>query len=174
MALIIVAVVFMAPILVALALNIAGWRPHKTRNSGVLIEPPQDVVAAAVMLDDGTKLAWRDPSWSWTLLALPGAHCATQCHERLATLLRMRITLNQNAGRLRIIYLGPALDVGLLQALAPLRAGTDAAGRFASLRPHGDDALALALVDPNGLLMLRYDAGYEAVGVRADLMRLIH
>jgi len=165
---------FAAPLLIAFLLNREGWRPQHTRNSGALVEPPLDVTSSAVTLSDGSRLAWRDAQWHWTLLALPGAQCASECRTRLDEVLRMRLTLGRNAERLRIVYLGPPLPADYVRTRAPLLAGTDVAGAFTGDHAQGDDALALAIVDPNGLLMLRYASGYSAQGLRSDIQKVFH
>ena len=169
-----VMLVFAAPMTIAFLLHVAGWRPQNTRNNGVLVEPPLDVSAAPVTLASGARLEWRDPQWQWTLLALPGATCAQACRTRLDEMLRMRITLGRNAERLRIVYLGPALDADFVKLRAPLLAGSADDATFAPYRTPAVDGLALALVDPNGLLMLRYAEGYAAQGVRKDMTRVLH
>jgi hypothetical protein len=169
-----VVLLFAAPLLIAWLLNATGWHPAKTRNHGDLIEPARDVSAVSVTLGDGSKFVWRNPQWQWTLLALPGARCAATCQARLAELLRMRITLNRNAERLRVIYLGAPLPPELSSALTPMLEGRDDAGIFAIYRPAADDDVALALADPNGLLMLHYPSGYAAAQLREDLMKVIH
>ncbi len=166
--------VFLLPVLAALLLSQSNWRPHKTRNSGTLVEPPRSVIATIVTLADGGKLDWHDPQMRWTLLALPGAQCGDECRTRLDEALRMRLTLGRNATRLRVVYLGPALPQDFIVARAPLQAGSDAAGAFSAERAHGNDALALALVDPNGWLMLRYPDGYSAQGLRNDIQQIIY
>jgi hypothetical protein len=168
-----IVLVFAAPIIVALALNLSGWRPQKTRNYGALVQPPADVTSLPVTLAGGTTLDWRDPQWHWTLLALGHGGCADACRTRLAELMRLRITLGRNAERLRIVYLGPALPASDAAALAPLQAGDDAGG-LAAYHPPEPGAVALALVDPNGLLMLRYPAGYDAGRLREDIVRVVH
>ncbi|HEY8011205.1 MAG TPA: hypothetical protein VIE67_09430 [Rudaea sp.] len=169
-----VAALFAAPILIALALNLSGWRPAGTRAYGRLIDPPRDVSATPVALADGGKLAWRNAQWQWTLLALPGANCATQCQAALGNVLRMRATLGRKAERLRVIYLGSALPADMLAALAPLQSGSDETGTFAQWRATGDDALALVLVDPSGYLMLNYAQGFDVAGIRRDLPKVIN
>jgi len=169
-----IVLMFAAPLIVAFLMRAEALRPAKTLNSGTLVDPPRDVAAVPVTLADGKMLVWRDPHWHWTLLALPGARCARDCQMRLDEALRMRLTLGRNAERLRIVYLGPALEPEQIAARAPLLAGRDEAGAFTPYRAHADDGLALALVDPNGLLMLRYPEGYSAQGLRSDILRVFH
>lgn len=165
---------FVGPILIAFALSAVGWRPANTKAYGILIDPPRDVGAVPVTLADGSTLVWHDPQWHWTLLALPGARCATQCQSALGDVLRMRATLGRNAERLRVVYLGSPLSSTALSALAPLQQGNDDAGTFAAWRATDDDGLALALVDPGGYLMLSYAQGYDVAGVRRDLPKVIN
>jgi len=169
-----IALLFLVPVLAAVLLNSSGWRPSKTRNNGVLVDPPQDVTTSAVTLADGSPFAWRTEQRQWTLLALPGAQCGDNCRTRLDEILRMRITLGRNAERVRVLYLGPSLDKAYVAARAPLLAGSVQGDTFAAFRAHADDGLALALVDPNGLLMLRHAEGYVAYGVREDIVRVLH
>jgi len=164
---------FAAPLLVAYLLNHEGWRPQRTRNSGTLVDPPRNVTAITVMLSDDSTLVWRDPQWHWTLLALPGKQCASVCQTRLDEALRMRLTLGRNAERLRIIYVGPQLSTEFVAARAPLLVGHDVGDALAEYRATSDDGLALALVDPNGLLMLRYADGYSAQGLRSDIQKVL-
>lgn len=168
-----VVAVFVVPMLIAFALNFAGWEPKGTKAYGTLINPPRQVDAVPISLAGGEKLVWRNPQWQWTLLALPGANCAQRCQADLADLVRMRATLGRNASRLRIVYLGPALTSETLAALVPLQAGTDDSNAFADLRAKGDDTLALALVDPGGYLMMHYTEGYDLGGVRRDLPKVV-
>jgi hypothetical protein len=86
----------------------------------------------------------------------------------------MRITLNRNAERLRIVYLGDTLPASASAAAAPLLAGNDDHGALAAYRAANPGELALALVDPNGLLMMRYAAGYDAALLRGDIVKVVH
>jgi hypothetical protein len=83
------------------------------------------------------------------------------------------MTLNRNAERLRVLYLGPALPAAAVQALAPLLAGSDDNDMLAAYRPAAAPP-ALALVNPNGLLMLRYGADFDVARVRQDLVKVVH
>lgn len=174
LALIAVLLIFTAPLAIAWWLSATGWHPLQTRSSGSLVDPPRDISAVTVTLTDGSTLSWRDPEYRWTLLALPGAQCAAACRERLDEMLRMRITLGKNMGRLRVVYIGAALPTQFISARAPLLAGRDDSGAFAAEHASGEDSLALVLVDPRGLLMLRYPDGYSAQGLRSDIQKVIY
>jgi len=172
--LIVIASLFLAPLLAAIVLNAQGWHPQKTSNTGTLVDPPQDMNGTSVTLADGDKLAWSTPQRQWTLLALPGVQCAQTCRTRLDEILRMRITLGRNAERLRVLYLGPELEKDFIAARAPLLSGHAQVDTFAPMRALATDGLALALVDPNGMLILRYPEGYIAYGVRKDIVQVLH
>jgi hypothetical protein len=45
---------------------------------------------------------------------------------------------------------------------------------LAPYRPAAAGAVSLALVDPNGLLMLRYPEGYDAARLRQDVVKVVH
>lgn len=165
---------FALPLVIAYLLSSSGWQPARTRNSGELIKPARAVSSAPVALDDGTHYAWRDPGLRWTLLMLPGRTCAQRCLTRVEEALRMRITLGRNASRVRVLYLGPALPQGFVAAHEPLIAAHDDAGTFAAMRANGDDDLALGLIDPQGMLLLRYADGYSAQGLRSDITKIIY
>lgn len=174
LALIGIAVLFAIPLVAAFVLRGSGWQPAHTLQSGILVQPARDVSAAPVTLADGSGYVWQDPQYRWTLVMLPGADCARNCQARLDEALRMRITLGRNADRLRVLYLGPKLPDGFAAARTALRIGRDDSGAFVFARPAGADALALALVDPRGNLMLRYADGYSAQGLRSDIMKIIY
>lgn len=171
---VLIVLVFAAPLLAAWLLSASGWRPAATRNSGTLVQPPRDVSALPVALADGSALVWRDPQWHWTLLAIGNGACADACQQRIAELLRMRITLGRKAERLRIVYLGEPLPEATRAGLAPLLAGRDDSGALGDYRPAEAGRLGLALVDPNGLLMMRYAADYDALRLRQDIVKVVH
>lgn len=170
--LVLILLLFAAPLLTAYVLNAFGWRPAGSRNYGTLIEPPQDLGAARFIQDDGKPLAWKDEDWSWTVFALPGPSCARGCLERIDELRRARLTLNQNAFRVRVVVLGD-LDANALAAMKPVMRARDVDAKLAALRPAGADEVAVAFADPHGFLVLRYPVGYDANKLRKDLARLV-
>jgi len=171
--LILIVLLFAAPIATAYLLNALGWRPAGTRNYGTLVEPPQDLTSARFLLDDGKPLGWKDADWSWTLIALTGPDCAQKCLARIDELRRARLTLNQNSYRVRVVVLDDTLAAEKLAPLKPVQRARDADEKLASLRPAASDDVAAVLVDPHGFLILSYPAGYDGNLLRKDLARLI-
>src|SRR5579885_2495310 len=100
-----VAALFAAPILVGVALVLAGWMPG-TKSYGLPILPQRELSQTPVRLDDGARFQWRDRAFHWTLVALPGPDCVERCVHAIDMIERARITLNQNADKLRLLYLG--------------------------------------------------------------------
>src|SRR5579885_3739487 len=100
-----VAALFAAPVIVGFALVLAGWMPG-TKSYGLPILPQRDLSRTQVRLAGGTRYEWRGRDFHWTLVALPGPDCAARCTHALDMIERARITLNQNADKLRLLYLG--------------------------------------------------------------------
>ncbi|HEU4663810.1 MAG TPA: hypothetical protein VFS55_07255 [Dokdonella sp.] len=170
--LILILLLFAAPLVTAYVLNALGWRPAGMRNYGTLIEPPQDLTHARIVYDDGTSIAWKDENWSWTVFAIPGPGCARACLDRVDELRRARLTLNQNAYRVNVVVLAD-LPAGALAAMKPVRAARDLDERLARLRPAVADEVAVAFADPHGFLVLSYPPGYDANKLRKDLARVV-
>jgi hypothetical protein len=170
--LVLILLLFAAPLVTAYVLNAFGWRPAGMRNYGTLIEPPQDLTTARIVYTDGKAILWKDDAWSWTVFAIPGASCAQACLERIDELRRARLTLNQNAYRVNVVVLGELPD-DALAAMKPVRVARDLDERLASLRPTGADEVAVAFADPHGFLVLRYAPGYDANKLRKDLARVV-
>ena len=172
--LILIVALFAAPIVIAYLLNAAGWRPSGMRNYGTLIEPPQDLTAARFVLDDGKPLAWKDDDWSWTLFALTGPDCAKKCLARIDELRRARLTLNQNAHRVRVVVLDATLAARRARAARSRCSARAMPTRNSpTCAPRQPDDVAAVLVDPHGFLILSYPAGYDGNLLRKDLARLI-
>ncbi len=170
--LLLIAVLFAAPVLVALALHLGGWRPSRLRNVGELVDPPRDLGAVRLTTADGDALAWKDAQWRWTVVAVAGPTCAEPCRARLVDLIKARQLLAQKAERVRLVYVGPDLDGPVREALAPFQFHRDPDAAL-GVAPATADGVAALVVDPNGLLVLRYPAGFDPLGLRQDLSRLL-
>jgi hypothetical protein len=165
---------FAIPLIAAFVVRSSGWHPSETRNTGTLVDPPRDIKTVEAHAPDGSTFAWKDAQFHWTLVMLPGATCAANCSVRIDEALRMRITLGRNAERLRVVYVGPKQPDDFFKQREPLVNLSDPSNAFADYRARNDDSLALALVDPQGLLMMRYPDGYSAQGLRSDITKIIY
>ncbi len=173
MRLLVVAILFLSPFIVALVLNRLGWHPHATRNHGELIQPPQ-ALAGQVLVDragDALPLVNPDHRWTW-LIQLP-EQCGQVCVERLDELHRVRYSLGRHAPKLVPRLIAPAQLPELPPSMTALSA--ESAGALLAAAPQLADAPAWSgyLIDDKGYLMMRFPPELEARLVRRDLGRLV-
>lgn len=171
---------FIAPVLLAAALSLSGWRPEGTRQSGTLLEPPRDFKSVVATHADGSTTFWNRPEGHWYLLWPIPADCGQPCVDMADTLERVRLRMSRHAPRLEIYVIGEP-DEALRAKLAespivvvdlepnPLPAAVAPLGAQQAGLP-----LALHLVDPNGYWIMDYAAGTDPSGLRKDLDRLIN
>ena len=60
--LILIVLLFAAPILIAYVLNAAGWRPSGMRNYGTMIDPPRDLTQAHFVLPMDRRCLGKTPT----------------------------------------------------------------------------------------------------------------
>ncbi len=173
--LLLIALVFVAPMIVAGVLGWSGWQPG-TRGHGAPILPQRNFVdeKLRVQLDNGQPYAWRDEKPRLTLIALAGPDCATQCLDTLTNMAAARVTLGRNQSRLRLLYLGtPPVDVAQDGMRNYWKLGQDVDGKLASFRPTAPDSVSALLVESNGTALSLYRAGFDPSGLRRDLKKVI-
>ena len=126
-------------------------------------------------MDAGGQWAWRDPqSPRWTLVALEHGACGQACIRSLILLRNVRITLNENQDRVRLLYLGqmPAGKAG--EALGrSWQHGVDAHSALAAFEPKAAGEVSVLLVEPDGKALVRYPAGFDADGLKKDLHKVL-
>ena len=168
-----VASLFAAPILIGIALVLAGWMPG-TKSYGLPILPQRNLAQSPVQLADGARFQWRDRDFHWTLVALPGPDCDTRCAHALDMIRRVRITLNQNADKLHLLYLGaPPVDAQSRELVRVWQVGASNAPVLEDLRPRARDSLAAVLVMPDGVALTHYPPGFDPDGLKKDLQKVI-
>lgn len=173
--LILIALVFAAPMIVAGLLTYGGWQPG-AKGNGQPILPQRNFVdeKLQVQLADGQTYAWRDSEPRMTLVALAGPGCAKQCLATLTGMAAARVTLNRNQSRLRLLYLGtPPVDDDRDGMKNYWQLGEDVAGKLASYRPGTPDSVSAVLVESNGTALSWYPAGFDVSGLRKDLQKVI-
>lgn len=174
-ALLLIALVFAAPFLVALILTIGGWQPGAEGN-GRPIQPQRNFVQEqlVVRLENGSTWPWRDSQPRLTLVALAGPDCAARCLQTLTGIAEARLMLNRNQSRLRLLYLGQPPHGAALAAMRNYwQLGTDVDGRLARYRPTTPDSVSAVLVESNGTALALYPAGFDATGLMRDLQKVI-
>jgi hypothetical protein len=173
--LLLVMLVFAAPIIAAVLLTLSGWQPSG-KAYGQSIEPQRNLVAehVQVTLPNGQAWAWRADEPQLTLVALAGPDCATQCLDALTKMAAARITLNRNAPRLRLLYVGaPPADAAHSGMTNYWQLGEDRQGQLAAFRPTSPDSVAALLVESDGTALSLYPAGFDPTGLRKDLQKVI-
>lgn len=165
--------VFLAPPIAALVLGAIGWKPG-TSSHGAAVLPQRSVAEVVVTLADGSRYPWRDVVPRMTLVALPGPGCAERCLEQLGWMRNSRITLNEDQGRLRLLYLGTLPEHAAGQRVRQDWAiGSSKNAVFANWRPQAADSVAALLVESNGTVLLYYPPGFDANGLKKDLGEVI-
>jgi hypothetical protein len=168
-----VASLFAAPVIVGVALVLAGWMPG-TKSYGLPILPQRNLAQTAVRLSDGTRFEWRDRAFRWTLIALPGPGCSARCSHALDMIHRVRITLNQNSDKLRLLYLGtPPAGAQTRELSRGWQVGASNAAELDGLRPQARDSLAAVLVMPDGAALTHYPPGFDPEGLKKDLQKVV-
>ena len=173
--LLLVASIFAAPFVLALALTLSGWQPGAQGN-GLPILPQRNFAQEQlpVRLADGKDWAWRDNEPRLTLVALPGPGCAARCYATLTALAKARVMLNRNQSRLRLLYVGtPPADAQRDGMANFWQVGRDVDGKLAQWRPQQTDTVGAVLVESDGTALARYPAGFDPSGLFRDLRKVI-
>jgi hypothetical protein len=174
--LLLIALVFAAPMIVAGLLNWSGWQPG-VKGTGQPIQPQRNFVdeKLPVQLSDGRLYAWRDSEPRLTLVALAGPDCAARCFDVLTGLAKARLMLNRSQDRLRLLYLGaPPADASRRAAMQTYWSlGSDVDGKLAKYRPGTPDSVSALLVESNGTALAFYPAGFDGPGLLRDRKKVI-
>lgn len=174
--LLLIALVFVAPMIVATLLSWSGWQPG-VKGNGHPILPQRNFVdeKLQVRLDNGTAWPWRDSEPRLTLIALAGPDCAAHCFETLTGIAKARVMLNRNQSRLRLLYVGtPPADPGRRTAMQTYwTSGRDVDGKLAAYVPTTPDSVSAVLVESNGTALSLYPAGFEVPGLLRDMVKVI-
>ncbi|MEO9079960.1 MAG: hypothetical protein ABI268_11705 [Rhodanobacter sp.] len=174
--LLLIGLVFAAPMIVAGLLTVSGWQPG-AKSAGQPISPQRNFIAEQlhVQLSDGSIYPWRDSEPRMTLIALAGPDCATQCLAALTGMAKARVMLSRNQSRLRLLYLGaPPVQAAARQAMVSYwQTGNVVDGKLAGFRPTSPDSVSALLVESNGTALTFYPAGFDTAGLLRDMRKVI-
>lgn len=153
---------------------------------GQLVQPPLPLEDFALRTVDGETYDLAELRGSWTLLTVPAGECDERCARNLYHMRQVRLALNHRMDRVDRVVL-PAAEAPLPASLIADHPGLtvlqgDAAMRaslldqIARAEAAMDDAVpfdGIYLVDPNGNLMLRFDADLDPRAMLKDLKHLL-
>ncbi len=173
-----IVVLFAAPLLAAwlMTRDHAPWAGH-TVNRGQLLEPRAVMDLASLRSAGGQVLPAGSFERHWTLVGLVSGSCEAGCDQLLYWMRQSRQALGRNSDRVALLALFDApLDAATSRRLDQRyprvsRLYTDRSG--AQAIASGAPPPAIYLVDPRGLLVMRYHPDDDRHGIVADLERLL-
>lgn len=170
--LLLIALVFFGSFGVAGLLRFSGWMPSGSTNYGTLLTAPIDLRAVPVSTSDGAAYPWQSAQMLWRIAVFPPADCAEPCVLMSQALERVWRTEGRHAERLQVLWFG-ALPEGAasFRNLLPMHDAPEIRARLAAQAGAGE--LPVYLIDPHGFLVMRYDSGFDAAGLRRDLGKLL-
>lgn len=155
--LLILAAVFVLPVVVGFGLFWSGWRPAVLRNHGELIQPPR-------ALPSGEGLHGK-----WLLIVPARDGCAQSCQDALQRLQQAQAALGKDQGRVQRVVVGTA-PIPPLQGVTVISPSADETAWRSAL---DDFAPAAFVADPFGNVVMRYGQPIDARHVLRDMERLL-
>lgn len=107
---------------------------------------------------------------TWWLLAVSSGDCGVDCQDALDHMRALQILLTKDATRVRRALVIPAASDAALAELYPKLVQLSASGSGAAGNGLAD---GIYIVDPTGVLVLRYPLVESATDVQKDLKRLL-
>lgn len=170
---VLIAAIFVVPVLVALVLGLAGWIP-RGHSYGQPIQPERNLAQVAAHLANGNALAWTSHDARWTLVALPGPGCGEACLGKLDLIHRARIALGRHADNVRLVYLGtPPTGAAAAGFERVWTLATTSSHALDDLRATAPDSVSAVLVSPAGEALTRYPAPIDVARLGDDLQRVL-
>ena len=182
------AAIFLLPLVASFWLYYgAAWRPSGRTNHGELIDPARPLPGVVLRVrmvtrPDGSgqgDLRSNLFLGRWSLVYVAPEPCAADCRRALYVMRQTRLALNNDMTRVQRVWLATAgccEEPSLAQEHAGLLladAHTDAAAALLARFPADAHATSVFVVDPNGNLMMRYDARRNPRGLLDDLRKLL-
>jgi hypothetical protein len=162
--LVILAAVFLLPVIAAFALYFGGiWRPEASSAKGELIQPPRTLEFSGLRHADGAPAGEAVLKGKWSLIYIGDGRCDAACRTALTYGRQSRLALNKDMQRVQRVFLSTAqcCDHQYLKAEQPglvvLDASSAEGQRLLAQFPE-DRATSLFVVDPLGNLMMRHEA----------------
>jgi len=180
------ALLFALPLIVAYVLYYGGWRPGATGNYGELVQPARPLEDATLTTLDGKALRFSELHGKWTLIAFSASPCLSLCERNLYKMRQVIAAQGENAARAQSVLVmtdGKALDRlrDAIRDYPNTRVVIGPDDRVSKLArqftlPAGsplDNLNRVYLVDPLGNFIMSYPADADPNDMRKDLARLL-
>jgi len=184
-AIVLLALIFLAPTFVALVMHYVSVKPDVTTNSGTLVHPARPLELPTDIVHGDKPLA-EYLQGKWTLVYLGGADCDDACKSSLYKMRQVRTAQNEHMKRVQrlFVYEGGPLPEAVTAYLASEQPQLDkvqlAPAQFAKLAKlfviddtPVRDAGRVYIVDPFGNLMMYYQPDADPGGLLKDLKKLL-
>jgi len=168
---------FFAPLAAAIFLYFSGlnWAPEAGTEHGVLLLPPATIPDITLAEAAGAEKRKRMRG-VWTMLYVGPGECSGICKQRLTELRQMRLTFGPDINRIQNVFLstGGSIDKSYMTIEHPklyvigATTGAEAAGLIEDVEPG-----AVYVVDPQGNIMMRFNADEDIANIRKDLKKLL-
>ncbi len=165
---------FAMPFVLGWALFVGDWRPDRAASHGQLVDPP-----AVLSATQWSSLLGEGPTpGQWTLAMLAPADCDDACRHTLYLMRQIESTQAREASRVqRAVLVADAPSAALRDAVEQIGQTRIWKGPLDALRgtlpAAGPGGPRLAIIDPQGNLMMVYPDAFDPSGVRRDLERLL-
>ena len=162
--LLIVAAVFLLPVIASFALYYGGiWKPGSSSAKGDLIQPPRILDVNGLRNPDGTPADEHALHRKWSVIYIGDGRCDEACRTALTFGRQTRLALGKDMKRVQRVLLstGNCCDRDYLdteqEGLVILDATAPEAAAFLAAFP-APHANSVYVVDPHGNLVMRHDA----------------
>ena len=183
--LMLVAAIFVLPVVASMTLYMTKWRPASTGNHGELIQPVRPIGDKALRSLDGKPVNIRELHGKWTMVHFGASTCSDDCIKNLYYMRQVQAAQGKEADRMQRVFIvtdtkaAVALKVKLADYpdMYVWTGGEKELTALAQSFGAPDEKLAenqgIYLIDPLGNLMMRYAPGTDPAGMRKDIVRLL-
>lgn len=184
--LLLVAFLFLLPVVAATTLYFSGWRPEgKSLQHGELLQPARPVADAELDTADGKPYRLSALRGKWVFVYFSTLPCTDVCRNNLYKMQQVRLAQGRDVTRVERVIIVAEASAASLRELAAHNPGliTLSAARttlqslareFVSSQGTALDVPGrVYLIDPIGNLVLSYAPDADPTGMRKDLARLL-
>jgi len=182
---ILVAVIFLVPVVIATLLRLTNWQPTETGNYGELIQPARPLTALEFKTANKNIVKISDTQQVWLMVTFGVGQCDEACQQNIYKMRQVHVATGKHSHRVkRLLVLTKKPDANLRETLKAypqmdVAIGPKKAVRSLAKQMKTTDGTALDgvnriyLIDPLGNFMMTYDKDADPRGIRKDMGRLL-